>query len=127
MLYNVNELSTLFKVSKVTVYKKLDTVKDLKQFIKVKNKVKYLSEEGLEILSRQFSNKEFNTTDSPEDKNNIETLLKSQVEYLQEQLKEKDKQLERMQVLLLNNQKLLETRQDKPHWNIWKIFTKNNT
>ena len=136
MLYSVQQASKILNISRVTIYKKIESVKELKPFVRVKNKTKFIDEKGLEIIRQSISDVNINKNQVkheqqiPQDKaenvqessevNQVVNLLKEQIDLLNEQIKNKDIQLERMQVLLLNNQKLLESRQDKEYRTIWQ-------
>lgn len=50
MLYTVIDISKRLSISRQAIYKKLEKMVELKPHIKVKNNVKYVDEEGLELI-----------------------------------------------------------------------------
>lgn len=138
-LYNVGEIAELLNVTKQCIYKKINSLENVKQHLTIKNKTKYLTNEGISILKQNIKP---NTESSIL---NVEHRLKSYYEkqienlkeiiiknnddherilqLLQNQLITKDKHLENMQVLLKNEQdknKLLLTSAEKKWWQFWK-------
>ena len=130
MLYTILEVSKKLNTSKVTVYKKINSVNKLKGFITIKNNVKYINDEGLEVL-KELINKSVNSKDCKwvnlnDDKNTIKaseynafnylqedyiSTLKKQIEEKDRQLEEKDRIIKKQMELNENNQILL--RQEK--------------
>lgn len=139
MLYTVQEASKILNISRVTIYKKIDTVKELRPFVKVKNNTKFIDENGLEIIRQSTINnntcKEFTDSEQEQEETKKENpynssrvneftelheVLKNQVADLQEQLKAKDRQIQALetviqqnQILFLNSQKALESKEQK--------------
>lgn len=130
MLYSILEVSKKLNISKVTVYKKINSVKGLTEFITVKNNVKYINEEGFEFLKEltvnHVNSKGLKGVNSEDKKNNVEGIeykafnylqedyintLKKQIEEKDRQLEEKDKIIKKQMELNENNQVLL--RQEK--------------
>lgn len=117
-MYDVNELASLLKVSKVTVYKKLKKLKELEPFIVLKDDKTYVLEDGLEILKRSLQGtkevKETFYNDVASDCNTEELIVNNElVNVLIDQLKEKDAQILNLHKLIENNQILLKQQQDK--------------
>lgn len=127
-MYKVSEISELLGVSKVTIYKKIDSLKkELRPHIKLKQKIKYIDNEGIEIIknslaiNKQTVNKlnDRLTQDELTQDNSIyiEELtelkkeyiqeLKSQIGYLKKELESKDKIISTTNELLRNSQVLL--------------------
>jgi hypothetical protein len=151
MLYTILEASKLTGISKVTAYKKISAVNDLKNHITIKNNTQYIDTEGLEKLKMLIS-KPINSKPQTENQSCIQQnpvndevvnaykalqedyilLLKSQIEEKDRQLSEKDRiitdhaeLLKNSQVLLQQSQQkilCLESSNEKPPW--WKrIFS----
>lgn len=117
-MYDVNELASLLKVSKVTVYKKLKKLKELEPFIVLKDDKTYVLEDGLEILKRSLQGtkevKETFYNEVASDCNTEELMVNNElVNVLIDQLKEKDAQILNLHRLIENNQILLRQQQDK--------------
>lgn len=124
-MYDVNEIASLLKISKVTVYKKLKKLRDLEPFIVLKDDKTYVLEEGLEVIKSSLQvTKEFRETCDNEvasDYNNEELMVNNElVNVLVDQLREKDSQINAKDVqiselhkLIENNQILLKQQQDK--------------
>ena len=123
MLYTILEVSEKLNTSKVTVYKKINSVKELTEFITVKNNVKYINEEGLEFLreliSKQVNSNEFKEVKNNTDKNTYKSSYENAFNYLQEdyintlkkQIEEKDKQLEEKDKIIRKQMELNENNQ----------------
>lgn len=134
MLYTVSQISENLNVSKQTVYKKLSGLKkELKPFIKMKQGIKCIEEEGVEIIRNSIRTLKDDTVDINDlndelnvDDENIEsevsatvvnelnelkqeyiTSLKERIEKLEEQLNTKDDQLNNKDELLRNFQVLM--------------------
>lgn len=124
-MYDVNEVASLLKISKVTVYKKLKKLRELEPFIVLKDDKTYVLEEGLEVIKRSLQvTKEFRETSDNEvasDYNTEELMVNNElVTVLVEQLREKDSQINAKDIqiselhkLIENNQILLKQQQDK--------------
>lgn len=124
MLYSVQEASKLLNTSRVTIYNKIEKLKELKPHIKVKNNAKYITVEGIELIrqsindnqqSKVFTNiEEEKEEDTQENINNnsvvndftplqndLIQVLKEQIQELKEQITEikedKQKQIEHLQ------------------------------
>jgi hypothetical protein len=142
----IHDVAEKLNISRMTVYNKLNNkeiYKELKPFLKKIKKVQYMSAEGIEILKKYIpvkdsskNNNQFESKIDSKDnefKEMIDSMkdlqvnyisdLKNQVEYLQDQLKNKDEIIKNFQILLKNEQennlKLLESKQ-KTIWD--KIF-----
>jgi hypothetical protein len=135
MYYSISEASKLLKVSKVTIYKKLDKVNGLKEHIKQLKEGKCISEEGFELLKKSIQLTPFTKPLQQEFKADNEnevserdlivykqliTNLESQVndlkddrQKLYEQLGTKDKQIDSLTRLNENSQVLLKQHQEK--------------
>jgi len=132
MLYDVEKISELTSLSKVTIYKKFK-LKDLQQYIVKKQGKAYVDEEGFNLIKQNLNstdslNKELNFKDIETDKNpgtatdkedlikvknDLISSLNEQVTFLREQLSVKDKQLESKDKLLENMQVLVKNSQSK--------------
>lgn len=126
MLYDVEKISELTNLSKVTIYKKLK-LKEIKQYIVRKQGKSYVDEEGFKLIKQGLNpddklNEELNdrniesdetafTATDKEDlikvKNDLIDSLNEQVLFLREQLGVKDIQLESKDKLLENMQILV--------------------
>ena len=108
MLYKILEVSKQLKVSKQTIYKKLNKNDDLKQYVTTKNNIQYFDEKGLEFLDSLISkqvtvtpvNQEQETKETSNENNchsevstSYNRLQDDYIEHLKKQLEEKDKQL----------------------------------
>ena len=116
-MYSVKEISEILNVSKVTIYNDLKRFKsELKPYLTTRNKVKYLSQDGLDKLSSlKQLNSEVKTDFNQTLNNNIETELrerikdsKEEVKFLKRQLEISQKQLEISQKQLEDSQRLHE-------------------
>jgi hypothetical protein len=138
MLHNINDISLSLNISKMTVYRKLND-KELKSHIVIKKGVKYFDDEGLKLLTQKLNNKSSNKSEKAKtdvndnlpkaevaaDKDNYTISLKSEIDFLRSEIKEKNLQitnlnnrLEAEQDLHKNSQILLKIQQDKPKENI---------
>jgi hypothetical protein len=132
MLYTILEASKLIGISKVTAYKKINTVKELKQHITVKNNIQYIDTEGLDklkaLISKPVNCKEETENDDTnyQNKENSKVvnrftdlqedyiaLLKQQLEEKDRQLSEKDKIISEHTELIRNSQVLFQQSQQK--------------
>jgi GTPase involved in cell partitioning and DNA repair len=146
--YKVAEVAEMLKVSKVTIYEKLKTFKkELKPYLKLKGNATYIEVQGVDIIKSSLGLKE----DLREVKSSLKVdlqevavcientyieSLKSEVNYLRQQLDTKDDQLKSKDDLLRNFQVLLKQEQDarllleeksvEQQKNFWKRFFKNN-
>lgn len=139
MLRSVAEVSVLTGLSKVSIYNKIK-LKEFEKYV-VKNKgITYISAEGINLIFKGLNFKDvtlnglneglnlpkedvgisIENTDFKEFKlelkelNNLYlTLLKSENEFLKEQLEEKDKQISELHKLIENSQILLKEEQKK--------------
>jgi len=68
MLYTILEVSRQLSISRQAVYKKLETMPELKPHIKIKNNTKYISEQGLELLRQSLNLVNQSTDSQPETK-----------------------------------------------------------
>lgn len=120
MLYTVKELAARFNTSEVTIYKKFK-LPNIKTFV-VKEDGKFkLKEEGLTLLEEIFNVKDEVNSINPEDEvaatvaslsENLIDSLSSQINFLQEQILEKDKHIERSDELMKNMQVLIKNEQE---------------
>ncbi|EKD94429.1 MAG: hypothetical protein ACD_26C00055G0001 [uncultured bacterium] len=121
MDYTITEASKLLKISRVTIYKKIEKLSDLHNHIVVKNNNKYIDKKGLEIIKKSLNEtqhckeftpeldnkcKEFtpNTSETPIDKDFVidvnlftsmqTTYTNSLQEIINELKNDKDKQIE---------------------------------
>lgn len=130
MLHNVNDISISLGVSKMTIYRKLK-VKKLNNHIVNKQGVKYLDDDGLTLLTQMLNTKckydKINVNNNlPNEEIAIDsdgntTFLKSEIEFLRNEIQEKNLQITNLnnrlnseQDLHKNTQILLKNQQDKP-------------
>lgn len=139
MLYTITEAAKQLQVSRVTVYKKIESIKDLKSHVKIKNNIKYIDDTGLDIIKLSMANNSDSKVDTEEEideavKQSNETYseqftdlqdkyinsLQSQIEYLKNELEVKNKlisdqarMIENSQVLLRDNQQKILMLEDK--------------
>jgi hypothetical protein len=135
MYYSISEVSKRLKVSKVTIYKKIAKVNELRNHVKQLKEGKCITTEGIEILKQSLSVNQYVKPSQqelkPEEGNQetatelivykrlTETLekqvneLKEDKENLYGQLGIKDKQIESLARLNENAQVLLKQQQDK--------------
>ncbi|MBX7291922.1 hypothetical protein, partial [Clostridium chauvoei] len=124
-MYDINKVSELTGVSKVTIYKKIKKLKDLEQFIVHKDDKIYILEDGLRLIKDNLTvNKNINsdvkseiaTEGIPMDltiNKEVINLLTNQLKEKDIQLKEKDKQIAELHKLIENSQILLKEEQKK--------------
>jgi hypothetical protein len=124
--YTITESAKLLNVSRLTIYKKIEKLKELKPHIKIKNNTKYLNDKALEIIKnsikqpnqQNISDKKKHAVSESVQKEYL-TSLKNQIAQLEkhndllvDQLNEKDKQLNNKDELLKNFQILLKSEQE---------------
>lgn len=124
-MYDINEVSELTGVSKVTIYKKIKKIKELEPFIIKKDDKTYILEDGLKLIKEHLTvNNKVNydvesevaiegiSMDLTINKELI-NLLTEQLKEKDIQLKEKDKQIAELHKLIENSQILLKEEQKK--------------
>ena len=124
-MYDINEVSELTGVSKVTIYKKIKKIKELEPFIIKKDDKTYILEDGLKLIKEHLTvNNKVNydvesevaiegiSMDLTINKELI-NLLTEQLKEKDTQLKEKDKQISELHKLIENSQILLKEEQKK--------------
>lgn len=124
-MYDINKVSELTGVSKVTIYKKIKKIKELEPFIVHKGDKTYILEDGLKLINEHLTvNKKVNyevedeiateglSMDLTINKELI-NLLTEQLKEKDIQLKEKDKQIAELHKLIENSQILLKEEQKK--------------
>ena len=117
-MYNVEEVSKIVGVSKVTVYKKIKKLKELQEYIVNNGDRVYILKNGIDVLKENLEKNNIKYVkeeisvdlDSSTDLINI---LKEQLKEKDIQLQEKDKQINELINLNKNNQLLLKQQQDK--------------
>ena len=122
-MFTVEEVSKLLSVSKVTIYAKL---KKYGSKVVVKQGKKYVTEELLSLIKQELNLKEClkdnlkveNNTGAinqeiATDRDDLINLNQDLINFLKQQLEEKDKQIEELINLNKNNQILLKQQQDK--------------
>ena len=132
MLYDVETISELTKMSKVTIYKQLK-LKEVKVCIVRKQGKSFVDEVGFNLIKKSLNlNDELNNDEIATDKSsdvigyepysitNTEDLIKSknelinalteQVLFLKQQLCEKDMQINKLHVIVENSQVLLKAK-----------------
>jgi len=124
-MYDINRVSELTGVSKVTIYKKIKKLKELEPFIVHKDDKTYILEDGLQLIKDDLTiNKKVNLSAESEiaiedisiDLTINKELINLLTEQLREkdiQLKEKDKQIAELHKLIENSQILLKEEQKK--------------
>ena len=124
-MYDINKVSELTGVSKVTIYKKIKKIKELEPFIVRKDDKTYILEDGLRLIKEQLTinNKVNSEVESEVAIEGISTeltinkelinLLTEQLKEKDTQLKEKDKQIAELHKLIENSQILLKEEQKK--------------
>jgi len=132
MLYDVEKISKLTKISKVTIYKKMKLI-EVKQYIVRKQGKSYVDEVGFNLIKQSLNlndrlNDEEIATDESSNEPNNEDLLKvkddlinslmTQMEFLKQQLLQKDLQIGELHKLIENNQVLLK---EKPKQDILQL------
>ena len=132
MLYDVEKISKLTKISKVTIYKKMKLI-EVKQYIVRKQGKSYVDEVGFNLIKQSLNlndrlNDEEIATDESSNEPNNEDLLKvkddlinslmKQMEFLKQQLLQKDLQIGELHKLIENNQVLLK---EKPKQDILQL------
>lgn len=144
-LLSIANLSVKLKVSKQTIYNKLDELKELEPFIIIKNNIKYLKPEAIDIIKDnvkvqpkdtikedintiEFFKNELSRKDEIYNKyiDDLRKQYENEIQHLRNEsleknklLSERDKLLENMQVLL-KDQKLLIERKKYKWWEFWK-------
>ena len=112
-MFTVEEVSKLLSVSKVTIYAKL---KKYESKVVVKQGKKYVTEELLSLIKQELNLKEClkveNNTGAinqeiATDRDDLINLNQDLINFLKQQLEEKDKQIEELINLNKNNQILL--------------------
>lgn len=124
-MYDINEVSELTGVSKVTIYKKIKKIKELEPFIIKKDDKTYILEDGLKLIKEHLTvNNKVNydvesevaiegiSMDLTINKELI-NLLTEQLKEKDIQLKEKDNQIAELHKLIENSQILLKEEQKK--------------
>jgi len=132
MLYDVEKISKLTQISKVTIYKKMKLI-EVKQYIVRKQGKSYVDEVGFNLIKQSLNlndrlNDEEIATDESSNEPNKEDLLKvkddlinslmTQMEFLKQQLLQKDLQIGELHKLIENNQVLLK---EKPKQDILQL------
>lgn len=142
MLYTVEELSTRFNVSKVTIYDKIK-LPHIQPYVIKKDGKKQIKEEALSLIEESLKIKiDSDVTADAQDEvaatvlnlsENLIESLNSQIDFLKLQILEKDKQIERgdkhlenMQVLLKQEQyNLSKTLDQQKHFDAVDTFLVN--
>ena len=122
-MFTVDEVSKLLSVSKVTIYAKL---KKYESKVVVKQGKKYVTEELLSLIKQELNLKECLKDNLKEgnntgainqevatDRDDLINLNQDLINFLKQQLEEKDKQIEELINLNKNNQILLKEEQKK--------------
>lgn len=124
-MYDINKVSELTGVSKVTIYKKIKKLKELEPFIVHKDDKIYVLEDGLKLIKEHLTvNKNVNSEVESEIaiegipmdltiNKELINLLTDQLKEKDIQLKEKDKQIAELHKLIENSQILLKEEQKK--------------
>jgi len=116
-MLRVIEVANKFGVSKVTIYKKINKLSELKPFIVKKQKITYIKDEGIEIIKNDLAKfKEDNTKTVlnnkwNEDISNLQdyfNLLKNQKNIKLKQMKNKNIQIDNIKYLIKLSKRRLE-------------------
>ncbi len=116
-MLRVIEVANKFGVSKVTIYKKIDKLSELKPFIVKKQKITYIKSEGIEIIKNDLAKFKDDNTKSVlnnkwnDDINNLQNyynFLESQKNIKLNQIKNKNIQIENIKYLIKLNKRRLE-------------------
>ena len=115
-MYDINKVSELTGVSKVTIYKKIKKIKELEPFIVRKDDKTYILEDGLRLIKEQLTvnnkvNSEIESEVAIEGISTELTINKELINLLTEQLKEKDTQLKEKDNQIAELHKLIENSQ----------------
>lgn len=129
MNYTVSEVAKLTGVSKVSIYNKLK-LKEIEQFTHKNKGITYISDEGLNLIKESLNLneeaatnlndteeenfKDIDTKDFKEDLTYINDYINSLKEENQKlwlQVQEKDKQIQELQSIIAQNNKLVENSQ----------------
>ena len=133
--YTIAEVSKILGITKQCVYNKLNSLNELKHHLKIKNNTKYLSEDGLRVISGNLNfkhvesnclnglnenlnvetvslkllikNYELQVADLKESVNAIKSIYEEQIFYLKNESMEKNEQLKSKDRLIENMQVLL--------------------
>jgi predicted DNA-binding transcriptional regulator AlpA len=145
MLYTVIEVSKKLSISRQAIYKKIEKMTELKPHIKIKNNVKYIDEEGLELIRVSMDDNLVNIENTGKDNINdynfsneetFEKLTSSQDLFigsyiknleedkrkLFEEIQIKNKQIEALTDALSQSQKLNENNQVLLQQSQQKVF-----
>jgi hypothetical protein len=136
MLYDVEKISELTKISKVTIYKKFK-LNEIQQYIVKKQGKSYVEERGFNLIKQslnltnelndELKCKETETDESPSTTNNEDLIkvkndlinsLTEQTEFLKQQLGVKDIQIHELHKIVENSQVLLK---EKPQQDILQL------
>lgn len=120
-MYDVNEVSKLIGLSKVTIYKKIKKLSELKEYVVIKDDKTYILEDGLNILKNSiYVNNKIKDEIASDDESYYIRTNKEFIKVLTDQLKEKDIQLREKDIqiqelinLNKNNQILLKQNNDR--------------
>jgi predicted DNA-binding transcriptional regulator AlpA len=148
----ITEIASQLNVSRQYIYKlieKDDLQEELKKYMVIKNKIKYINVDALTILKNNLKKKDEKKSTHTKNKNKDESdLYKENIDYLKNELEKrdafykdliddmrkrisffeeeslkKDKLLENMQVLLKQKEEILQLT-DKKNSSIWDFFKK---
>jgi predicted DNA-binding protein YlxM (UPF0122 family) len=117
-VYTMSEAAKLLRVSRQTVYNKIDR-SDLQRHLQDTEKGKVLSEEGFQILKSLLSNQNSTVngqSNSVQDNKYIDSLidsLKAENEQLSRLLSEQSKQIADLTRIVENSQVLLKSEQER--------------
>lgn len=117
-MYNVEEVSNIIGVSKVTIYKKIKSLKELQKYIVNNEDRIYILKDGIKILKENLeknNNKHIKNEIAIDldDNKELINMLKDQIKEKDMQIKDKDNQINELINLNKNNQILLKQQQDK--------------
>lgn len=115
MQYTIAEVAKTLEVSKNTIYNRLKGLeKDLKGLTKVSKGITYIEEEGLELIRKAIYVDNGETKENENIDNTVNPFqalqedyinsLKSEIDYLKNQLSEQTEIVKRQQTLQLNEQ-----------------------
>ncbi len=117
-MYTVLEISQKLRTSKATIYRKLESVDGIEKHIISKNKIKYVDDEGFELIKKSLNSKNdvkeqikssnTNANNDLEKKHEKYVLnLEEEIEFLREEIQKKNNLIEQQCQQISTSQFLL--------------------